>query len=499
MIQCTNSSCKQMNPDGSNFCEKCGTSLKSQNGSANNWGGLKYFLIILGIIAIIGCGYYFIINPWLNKPDQPDHEKIIPILKLAGSNTIGGKLAPALAQAFLEKKLNLSNVEISIPDSSKKVEKLIKGKSADGKETGIFIVAHGSGTAFDSLLHGWADIGMSSRRIKDDETAKLSSYGDMKSRQAEHILCMDGIAVIVNLSNDKVNKLSKEEVSKVFSGEISNWNQLGGDNSPIIVYARDEHSGTWDSFEALVLKPYNRKLSVEAEKSRFESNSELVQKVAENPSGIGFTAFSEIKNVKPLKIYEQGSVDYLPTLLTISTEVYALSRRLYLYMPPKSTNKTASDFIEFALSTEGQEIAKDKGFVAGVIPPDTTLVIPPDAPEEYRRLVTNATRYKVIFYFDSGSNVLDNKAMRDADRMVIDYSQKENTGKTIILIGFCDNVGNQDYNVILSRQRAEAVAEELRSRGLNPSVYGFGQELPIRDNNTKDGRAKNRRVEIWFR
>src|SRR5262249_25648058 len=116
----------------------------------------------------------------------------------------------------------------------------------------IEIHAHGSATAFTDLLENKSDIGLSSRRIKPEETKTLSALGDMSSPACEHILALDGIAVIVNRDNP-VQSLSREQVAKIFSGEITSWTQVLINRGKIKVYARDDKSGTFDSFKSLVL------------------------------------------------------------------------------------------------------------------------------------------------------------------------------------------------------------------------------------------------------
>lgn len=485
MKKCTNAKCGYENEDGSVFCERCGKKL---NGESKSY--IKFYLIGgLIFLSIIGILYFTVFNK-----TKSNISNVNLILKIAGSNTIGAKLAPGLAKEFMEKILNMTEVEIIIPDTTKKVEKLVVGKLNNIK-SGIFITAHGSATAFDSIKTNWADIGMSSRKIKQEEIDKLQSFGDFTSRQSEHIIAMDGIAIIVHTNNNIID-LSKEQVAKIFSGEISNWDQVGGSNSQIHVFARDEHSGTWDSFKELVLKPFNKSLISNAQK--FESNKLLSDAVSKDVGGIGFTSYSEIDNTKAIGVYEKGAAALLPSPFTISTEDYALSRRLYLYIPSSSSNNYAKDFIDFVISNDGQKVVKTAGFVSSgdFIPEPAT---PINGPHEYIALITNASRLPVNIRFITGSNILDNKAFRDLDRIMNYISQPENTNKSIILIGFADNMGNPTANVQLSKTRAESVAAEFYKRGLNAEVHGYGQEVPIADNSKPEGREKNRRVEVWLR
>ena len=132
------------------------------------------------------------------------------ILRLAGSNTIGDTLGPALAEAFLK---NQGATDVRTVPGANPLEKIVEGVlPGDTNASAITIAAHGSATAFTALAENSCDIGMASRKIKPDEAAKLKSLGDMSSFANEHVLGLDGIAVIVSATNpadhfdkDKIN------------------------------------------------------------------------------------------------------------------------------------------------------------------------------------------------------------------------------------------------------------------------------------------------------
>ena len=116
----------------------------------------------------------------------------------------------------------------------------------------IEIKAHGSSTGFAGLKSGECDIAMASRRIKEGEAQALSGMGDMTAIANEHILAIDGIAVLVNRSNP-LSTLDLERLKQIFSGRITNWAEVGGKNAAIKIHARDNRSGTYDTFKTLVL------------------------------------------------------------------------------------------------------------------------------------------------------------------------------------------------------------------------------------------------------
>jgi len=126
--------------------------------------------------------------------------------------------------------------------------------------------------------------------------------------------------------------------------------------------------------------------------------------------------------------------------------------------------------------------------------------VPPDAPPGYAEDVNGAAKLNIIFHFRPGSTQLDNQALADSKRLVDLLHNSTYQGRHILLFGFSDNYGGNRPNLRISKLRAQAVAEQLQSHGLVPSLTaGYGKALPIAPNETEDGREQNRRVEVWLR
>ena len=336
---------------------------------------------------------------------------------------------------------------------------------------------------------------MASRRIKPEEASNLATLGDMNSAASEHVLGLDGIAVIVSKANP-VQSLTKEQIARIFAGEIANWQQLRGPSATINVYARDDKSGTFDTFKALVLG--GKKLAANAK--RYEDSRELSEAVAKDANGIGFIGLPYVRDAKAVAVSENGTHPFLPNHFTVSTEDYALSRRLFLYTAASPTNDLARKFVDFALSPQGQEIVEKTGFVGQNLIPTQGTTIPGDAPDRYRKLTTGATRLSLDFRFRTGSSELDNKGLADLDRVVTLLTDLHYSGQNILLFGFTDSIGTAEVNDALSKNRATIVAQQFEQRGVNASaVIGLGSQLPVASNETAEGREKNRRVEIWLK
>jgi phosphate transport system substrate-binding protein len=418
-------------------------------------------------------------------------------LRLHGSNTIGSALAPALLEEFLKRE-NATNIRRIATDDP--LQTIIQAALPGQAKEQIFEVsAHGSKTAFIDLPREQCEIGMSSRRITPEEAQACATagFGNMYSQNCEHILGLDGIAIIIN-HNNNVPSLSKEQLAGIFSGSIKDWREVGGSPGFIVVYARDESSGTFDTFRALVLAGAN----LVSTAHRVADNKELSSRVANDPMAIGFVGRPFIGDNKAVPISDKGTIPFVPNRFTISTEDYPLSRRLYLYTPANPPNPLVRKFIEYALAdNDGQELVVRTGFVAvGKTPVAQPVAVPRQAPPEYVRETQNASRLDLNFRFRTGSSELDSKAIRDLDRVAGLLRAPEYTGKYLLLFGFADSTGTQPQNLALSKERARAVGRELQTRGIVPSVIsGFGQDLPISSNDTPEGKEKNRRVEVWVR
>jgi len=445
--------------------------------------------VIIGgaLLACLACLFWFRFG---RREARSEITQNNIVLRLSGSNTIGAGLAPALAEEFL-KQQGATEVQ-TLPgdrDDEVRVQGVLPG---DRVPKAIEIHAHGSATAFTDLANGQADIGMASRRIKSEEAAQLANLGDMTSPECEHIIALDGIAVIVSRENP-VRALAKDKIAQIFTGAIGNWRQVGGPDAAINLYARDDKSGTYDTFRTLVLG--NAALAPSAK--RIEDSRKLSDSVAQDPNGIGFIGLAYVQESRALAVYENGAAPLLPSPFTVATEDYALSRRLFLYTPAHPGQELTRKFVDFALSSGGQSIVAQIGFVGQNILAATAALGSTAVPGDYRRLTSGSNRLSLDFRFHAGSSQLDNKAVADLTRVVTFLNDLHYSGGNLVLLGFDDSKESTDT---LSKARADAVAQQLEQRGVMPStVVGFGSQIAVASNDTPEGRQKNRRVEIWLR
>ena len=412
-------------------------------------------------------------------------------LRIQGSNTIGANLGPALVSAMLAEQglHDIHSVPVIPPN-----EHSIVGTTAQGQQIRVDVAAHGSGTGFTALAAGLADLVASSRPIKDRELVDLEPLGDLKSPGAEQVIAIDGLAIILHPHNP-LNQLNTEQLALIFSGQISRWEQVGGTGGAIHLYARDDQSGTWETFKELVLNRNGQPLSSTAQ--RFESSEQLSDAVSHDPQAIGFIGLPYIREAKAVAIVDGASQPMLPLTSLIASEDYPLSRRLFLYLPPATNNPWAKALVAFTQSPQGQAIVGQNGFVAQSVQADNVM---PGAhmPEQYQALTREAQRLSVNFRFEEGSASLDNKARQDLLRVVDYLSAHGKLDKQVTLVGFGDAKDDPQRAQLLSRLRAMAVRRELVKSGVVlREIRGYGAQMPVAANTEDEGRLKNRRVEVW--
>jgi len=414
-----------------------------------------------------------------------------PVLRIQGSNTIGAALGPALVEGLMREQ-GLLKIHSEAPDTANELR--VIGETVQGRRVAVDIAAHGSSTGFTALKTATADLAASSRPIKDSERADLARLGDFKSVGAEQVIAIDGLAIILHPQNP-LHELNTEQLARIFSGEAKTWEELGGSGGTIHLYARDDQSGTYDTFKELVLSRRGKTLSSAAK--RFESSEQLSDAVSLDPQGIGFIGLPYVRQAKAVAIADGQSQAMLPLNSLIATEDYPLSRRLFFYLPPNGKNPWADALVAFAQSSKGQAIVAANGFIAQTV---QAMTVTPNAlmPEGYQALSRHAQRLTVNFRFEEGSATLDNKARQDLSR-VLDYiKQRDKTNRQVTLVGFGDAKSDPARADLLSKLRAMAVRRELVKSGVVfREIRGFGAEMPVAANSADEGRIKNRRVEVW--
>ena len=234
-------------------------------------------------------------------------------------------------------------------DGSSAMEKVIGalGEAFAGKNDAVTFTYNptGSGAGITAVTEGRCDIGLSSRNLKSEE---------IQNGLNETVLAYDGIAVIINVDNPITN-LDVETIAKIYTGEITNWSEVGGNGGEIVLIGREANSGTRDGFESVTGTEYNCKYRQE-----LTSTGDVITTVANNSNAIGYASIASVKdNVKII------SVDgVIPSEKTIKDGTYKIQRPFVLVTRKDSKLSEASQgFYDFCLSSDARSIIESAGVV----------------------------------------------------------------------------------------------------------------------------------------
>ena len=217
-------------------------------------------------------------------------------------------------------------------------------------QANISVRGGGSGNGIAALIDGTCDIADASRSMKVEEILLCQKKG---ISPVSNIIAMDGIAVVVHPSNP-VEGLSMEQIKDIYAGKVTNWKEVGGKDQKIVVVSRDSASGTFETFNELVLK--GEKVTPEALAQA--SNQAVATTVASSEGAIGYVGLGYLnETIKALAVN-----GVIPEQETVVSGKYPISRPLYMYTNG-APQGVAKDLIEFIWSEEGQKIVKEQGFV----------------------------------------------------------------------------------------------------------------------------------------
>ncbi len=245
-------------------------------------------------------------------------------LVIKGSDTLGAKMVPQLAEAYKAKL------------------------KAEGREIAFEIAAEGSSTGVASVIDATAEIGMSSRDPKEKEIAKAKAKGvDMVALTVGK----DGIAIIVNEASP-LESITLEEIELIFSGDITDWSAITLEAGTISAYTRNTSSGTYAVFQKMGMNSRD----YGAETQKMAGNEQIASEVAKNPNGIGYVGLAYINTpgVKALPV--EG--------INLDASDYPLARPLYYLINGNAAlSQNANDFIGFTMSPAGQAIVSQVHFL----------------------------------------------------------------------------------------------------------------------------------------
>jgi phosphate transport system substrate-binding protein len=218
----------------------------------------------------------------------------------------------------------------------------------------VQVTGGGSGTGIAALINGTCDVANSSRPIKKAEAEKVQKAFSVAPE--EIAVAKDGLAIYVNEANP-IRQITMAQLKSIYTGETTNWKAVGGADARIVLYSRENSSGTYVFFKEHVLGGDDFAAAAQT----LPGTAAVVNAVSKEKHGIGYGGGAYAKGVKEVPVTGADGKPYLGTLENVQSGVYALSRPLFVYTRGKPSGE-AKDFIDFCLSKQGQEIVTQVGY-----------------------------------------------------------------------------------------------------------------------------------------
>jgi len=215
----------------------------------------------------------------------------------------------------------------------------------------ISVQGGGSGVGIASIIDGTCDIGNASRPIKEKEIVTAEEKG---VNVFANIVARDAIAVVLNPVND-IDGLTLEQIKAIYTGEFSNWSQVGGSDQEIVIISRDSASGTFEAFNELALD----KERLRPDALLQASNAAVATSVANTPGAIGYVGLGYV--TAKIKAIEVNGI--IPSKETVNSDTYPLARPLFMYTDGEPTG-AVKEFMDFVMSEEGQKLVEENGYIS---------------------------------------------------------------------------------------------------------------------------------------
>ncbi len=447
----------------------------------------------------------------------PNLESYVAEFSIVGARSMGVVLLPTLVEMFAEQ--SGMRVKQIVQDDANYTYVLRLAETGKDVARIAFRLSNTDG-GIAEMLNGEADMVLATREITASEakTAYKSGFGDMKRAARSRIVGLDGLVPVVAQSNP-VEMISLENLARIFAGDITNWQDIGGPDAPIFLHHLPVDTGLAQRFETNVMRSENRNLA--ASVKRHATAVEVVDAVARDPFSIGITRFSEVGNAKMLALRGSCGMAFMATRRALKTEDYPLATPLLLYTPARRLPKAAREFLMFLRSPAAQRAVRHVGFVDQ----EVTKIGIEDQGKRFANAIAAAgdevkladlqsmidtlrpaSRLTVTFRFNAGSSSLDAQSRANVVLLSRLLEAGIFDGRELMFVGFSDGDGPATGNRTISKRRAKAVraAVKLAATTMKPervklSTKAFGEALPMACDDTEWGRQVNRRVEVWVK
>lgn len=449
-------------------------------------------------------------------PGCPSLSDFVAEVTLSGSANMAEVLLPALIEGF------------ALRNGYKTRREAMAGGDFDylllrdpGRPVARFsFLVSTTDAGFVDLIAQEADIVMALREIRttEQEAARAAGRGDLTTVLRSRVVALDALVPVVSPENP-VRRISLPDLAAVFSGQIDNWQALGGVDAPIALHLPVPGSGLTQAFEDRVLGAAGMQMSPEL---RFhERGDRLVRRVATDPFAIGIASFSNTGTAQMLSLTGSCGFDLRANRRAIKTEDYPLTAPMFLYLPQRRLPKVARDFLAYVRGPGAQIVIRRAGFVDQA-PEKISINVQGDRLanailaagsevklSELQHVLSTLSGFRRLsssFRFEAGSARPDAQSRSNIEQLARALETGLYDGKMLNFVGFSDGEGAAAANRKIALKRAEGVrdavlaaAETVSLERVELQVVGFGEALPMACDDSEWGRQVNRRVEVWVR
>lgn len=450
-------------------------------------------------------------------PGCPNLATFVAEIVFSGSSAMGEVLMPALVEGFARRRYltatrhegepGVFTYELTRKDATRPAGRFTFRISTTDE-------------GFADLLANEADVVLASREIRPAERfhAIEAGMGDLTSIKQSRVVALDAIVPIV-AQNNPVREVSIADLARMFSGDIQNWQDLGGPDAPIELHLPVSGAGLSQSVEDRLTKAVDG--AIPNSVTRHARTGLVARAVARDPFGLGVAGLAEITPARALTLTGPCGFSLRATRRTVKTEDYPLTSPLFFYLPARRLPKLAREFLIYTRSAPAQIIIRRSGFVDQApeeIPvgdqgdrfANALMAAGPEITLEDLKALTETlsplARLTTSFRFEPGSARLDAQSRSNVAQLAAAFDRGAYDARKVLFVGFSDGVGPAAGNLRIARNRARAVrnaVEKAVEAGgadrIDMDMAAFGEALPMACDDSAWGRQVNRRVEVWVR
>ncbi|MEM8868838.1 MAG: phosphate ABC transporter substrate-binding/OmpA family protein [Pseudomonadota bacterium] len=437
---------------------------------------------------------------------------------ISGSPAIGSSLMPLLIEGFAV--MNDGKVDVSTGPND--VGLRYDAFAGDNSQTELFraqLEDNSSADGFRALIEGRAHFAMAAGEADLDNVtdARAAGLGDLNDFSQEYGVALEALSLVTHPENP-VDTITTDQLIDVLTGRVDNWRDLGGPDAPIELVSADEGDGSYAQVAAQLLSPaapprLTSKITETSQKAAVET-------VLDAPGSLGIVRLGAADGMAQMQLHSTCNLPYAQGAFGAKAGENPLSRTMYLYSSNQDLPPKAAAFLDYATSPQASNLVEVSGFVDFSVSAkmqeaaatrvrmalrDEQSIVRQDRMRELFIDMIEWERLSTTFRFSSSSPSLNNAALRDIPRLA-EHLDGLPAGTEVAFVGFTDSSGSFTSNVNLSRERANAVEEQLIALAGDAAltdkdvvIKGYGELNPVGCNDTEKGKQLNRRVEVWIR